>query len=735
MDVDSLDNAALEPKERAPPKKRRRVVVSCTECHRRKQKCDRELPCANCRSRNKETSCTYETGAPTARAHHEKRKSSPLYQSSDSPQTVPSAPLSSMAATWGYSQTGTSTMGFLKKIESTTSDGDDESPGLAHPASQQENLILREKYKALVRQLPAKVYLDKLIAIYFQKFNWRYAAVDEEIFYRQLQEWNKLPFSILSSTGPHALSPDIRSFPAVLFQIIAIALLSLPESPDPVFDALKYAGNMTFEDLARDYSESGSDIGSLFGKQQLTVTNVLAQFLRAFFLKNTNCVVECWHVISVAIRDAQELGMHRDSLDPRPVDYSIEEVLRNHWLIQRRRKLYMLLVLWDVNMAVVLGRPGCINSRHGLPSAPVDTPVSPKDDTSTPVIPRISGKDPPTALTRLLWWNRLADPLRDIQDLEQEGQYPKDFSKVDRVHEQIMALEDEKPSVLRLVNPDTRWDALEAMHWLPGARNVLAQLHHFSIMALHRPYIFHRKESRTEALKASLEMLELQKRAFEDMDPVGWRDFMMFFGSFDAIVLIASIYVVFPREHEELKHAALRNFHQTVQRFSVMQERNPMAKSAQGVLKAILAKFTKAIGNSSAPSGAETGSEATPSTSTREGTDSNTPSTFGRDTGGRSTVPSIGSLTEPSPTASNSALYPAAEWMPPADNLAGLAPLFPTSDLLFNDLTALQGGDMPPPILDGGPSANLDDLSWQFGGDFGENTMWQLLNQYQPGLV
>lgn len=72
-----------------------------------------------------------------------------------------------------------------------------------------------------------------------------------------------------------------------------------------------------------------------------------------------------WHAIASSIKDAQEIGMHRDSLDPRPASNALEDVLENQWLIQRRqphfsmsrlvltrligrRRLYMMLMLWDV---------------------------------------------------------------------------------------------------------------------------------------------------------------------------------------------------------------------------------------------------------------------------------------------------------------------------------------------------------------------------------------------------
>ena len=50
--------------------------------------------------------------------------------------------------------------------------------------------------------------------------------------------------------------------------------------------------------------------------------------------------------MAVAIRDAQELGMHTDSLDPKPKDTSMESMRENDWLIQRRRGMYMTLATW-----------------------------------------------------------------------------------------------------------------------------------------------------------------------------------------------------------------------------------------------------------------------------------------------------------------------------------------------------------------------------------------------------
>lgn len=157
----------------------------------------------------------------------------------------------------------------------------------------------------MIRQLPARTYIDKLVDIYFKSFNWQYYGLDRDVFDKQLAEWYRLPFNLLTTGGPQALSSDLRAFPAMLFQTIATALLVLPSGSDPTFDSLKYAGGMTFEDLAMDYSESGVAILSLLGKRQMSITTVLAGFLRASFLKYVALVTEAvslyTHTLSLSL--------------------------------------------------------------------------------------------------------------------------------------------------------------------------------------------------------------------------------------------------------------------------------------------------------------------------------------------------------------------------------------------------------------------------------------------------
>ncbi|KAI0010651.1 hypothetical protein F4779DRAFT_577112 [Xylariaceae sp. FL0662B] len=767
------DNTIHETHGKTPPRKRRRIVISCTECHRRKQKCDRKMPCTNCQSRNKEADCRYETGTPLAKADLKG-----LSQSSDarSPDTIEKIP---KAADFGYSHDGSSTLGILRKIEvageplteMTTSNHDG------------DNFGVRERYKAIVRQLPARTYVEKLVGIYFHDINWQYFGVDEPVFRELMDQWYNLPFNVLTTSGPQALDPMLRAFPALLFQILASALLYIPEGSEEIFESLKYT-NMAFDDLAFDYSESGVSILSLLGKRQMSIITVLAGWVRASVLKYTGMVTESWHQIGTCIRDAQEIGLHRDQMDPQPSpDDSTEDALEKMWMAQSRRRVWMTLIGWDLHTGAVLGRPTSIDYRVLNRSVPIDA-IIPKDRRKTPILVR-GENDPPTPLTRAIWSWDIMRPLREILDLEKEGPFPKNFSKVEKIHKELLDLQARTPPPFRLENPDTRFDDLPECWWLPYVRPTLPQLISFNIMALHRPYVFTRASSRHEALKASLDMLEAQRLYFAVLKPQQHKTFTLFFGTFDAIIMIASIYILFPREHLELLPTARQHFQWGIERFETMANRNRLAQAALGVLRAIYVRLKKAVGNgfliSSASDAGNSSTTNCGSSSSQNFSDMQTPNSasdrslsqhpsIGSNSGvssstlppataerGASVSSGTGTGLTPASGSDNNNLFANPDWsLPTGFDFSSIMPMYPMADVAYNDLTGVLGGDSSamwpeafsstaaaPDSLPNVPAAASsssataaaataadEQAPWQFGGEFGSDTIWNILNQF-----
>ncbi|KAI2631626.1 hypothetical protein GGS21DRAFT_152665 [Xylaria nigripes] len=778
--VSGTEDRSVSEKQAAKhaPRKRRRIVISCSECHRRKQKCDRKLPCTNCRLRNRQQSCQYESGTPIA-------KPGPKQPSSSSTPSSPSnsskhdrlldpptsKTKSAPVADFGYSANAASTLGVLHKIE--TAAGTSLVPG---DMPYEESYEMRERYKSLIRQLPARTYMEQLVDVYFREVNWQYFGIDEPLVKNLMDQWCNLPFNVLSGAGPLALDPMLRALPALLFQMMACALLYLPQGKEVSFECLKYTSNMTFDDLAIEYSEAGSAILTLLGKRQMSVITVLAGWCRASLLKFSGMVTEAWHQVGTAIRDAQGIGLHRDQMDPQPtVEDSGEEAMEKMWRAQHRRRVWLLLMGWDLHTGAVLGRPTSIDYRLVNRSFPIDV-IIPNPPKRVPLVPRTEN-DPPTPLTRSIWSWQIMKPLREILDLEKEGPFPKDFTKVEKIHAKILDIRAHTPPPFRLENPDTRFDHLPECWWLPYARAQLPQLHAFNILALHRPYVFTRAASRNAALQASLEMLESQRQQFAALATAQHRTYTLFFGTFDAVVMVASIYILFPKEHPEFLDQTRQHFQWAVDRFEKMAQRNHLARSALGVLQAIWLRFKKSVGqgllsyhcNDTARAETEAASRwLTTQSEVHASSSSASHSASNHDASAKS-LPSFSTLPTPatemdtsscsqSVPPDNSALV-SPEWSLPTNfNFGMIMPMYPMGDIAYNDLTggfgttvggpftALAESTSPPgnaaqppagPAMSGLDVPDLHTMSMsgqeqvplQFGGEFGTDTIWNILNQ------
>ncbi|KAF4615721.1 hypothetical protein G7Y89_g15268 [Cudoniella acicularis] len=761
--MNTTEETARPPSPLKAPRKRKRIVISCTECHRRKQKCDRASPCSNCVARNKQSLCHYENeSARKQQLLEENMSATPVNGGAFSIIKPNESETAAQIAGFGYTKSGgnnNTTLGIFKKIENH----DVEAAALISqlPSSiPDHNNGLREKYKSLIRQLPSKQYIEKLLVTYFREVNYQYDPLDEGIFRDHLQDWYNLSFSTLNK-GPMELPGDLQFFPALLFQCLALALQFQPLAYDPSLDSLKYAAGMSFDDLASDYSESGVSILSLLGKRNTTLITVQAGFLRTTYLKNVGMVTEAWHSLSSTIRDAQEIGLHKDLFNTRQPDARPEDVLEALWIEQLRRRMWLILSLWDIHMAIVLGRPTTIDVRDGKPPFPIDAPV-PKNRRVEAPTPR-NETDPPTPLTMLLWSTEISAPLWDIFNLEKEDPHQNNFAKVEKMHKLINQITLHTPPYFRANNPDTSFDSHPDCYWLTRARPTFQNGAAFTIMALHRPYIFTNSSSRTSALRAGLDVLRAQRVLFNLLSSLHYKMFSLVLNTFDAIVLVAAIYILHPHENREDLDDTLQHFEWGMERFEMMSTRNEMAKAALGVLKAIHVRLKRALNVSKdgktqpqslkteypTPSSQMPTPSAQASISSGSPTAGPSPTTLTTPTS-TYTLPTISNLTSPAPV-SNAGLTPnsnsaattpiPANWetfsVPPSFNFSAMQPLQPLHDLVYNDLATgmnvgyeTGGWDIGRVGPSGGEG--MAAAPWQFEGDFGSDSFWGFMNSYNP---
>jgi hypothetical protein len=595
---------------------------------------------------------------------------------------------------------------------------------------------------------------------FFQEVNWHYTPVDHDYFMEQLQNWYSLSFSVLNQ-GPQALPADIRFFPALLFQVLALALQFQPPNYDRSLDSLKYVSEMSLDDLANDYSESGLAILSLLGKKDITLVTIQAGFLRTYFFKNAGLVTESWHCLGQTIRDAQEIGWHKDPVGRTPD--SPEKAIEMMWLTEFRRRMWLILIMWDAHMATMLGRP--TNMDHSTlynVTIPIDTPPS-RNRRVIPPQPR-SETEPPTSLTMLLTNVPLLHSLWDTLALEKEGTYPKDFTKVEEAHQRVAKSIEDMPPIFREVNPDKTWDEIPGCKWISKGRQILKSTGGFCLMALHKPYAFTNARHRHESVKAALCILEAQRGLFAHVEAQHYKLFNLVISTFDAIVLAAAMYILHPNENHQYLSDALQHFDWAVERFEKMSTRNPMAKSALGVVQAIRVRLMKVLGRQTRKKSANTAPPVIPpptqplaSPESNLGSDrhGSMPSVLRTMSDSVSTTSILTSNTsnigssEYSAITDNSchtatAIQPPlvaqdSDWgayqqpLPPGFNpnfvFNGIAPLQPMHDLLFNDLAGIS--DEVAPAVEANPQTYFDSTGpWQFEGDFRDDSFWYIMNQY-----
>lgn len=467
----------------------------------------------------------------------------------------------------GYAKSSTGTLGIIQRIEDLDRESTQQSSG--QPPSGD---MATAQYMALIRQLPPKRYTKTLVHFFFAELAWRYDIVDEEMFLNDLYTWEQVSYAARSR--PFNLAPDVRYFPALLFQILAQSLLFQPAQHSNNLDDLKHTPDMDLADLAAEFSDAGCQVGAIFGIRDVTFVKVQAGLLRACFQKTTGLVVEAWHTLGGAIRDAQELGLHRLKASDEFKSVAGSEQARQ---IRTGSKMWLILHLWDGHMAVVLGRPMATELN------PDTVPFPGLEANCRDTLCHVELTTPFDVI--LCGYHAAYKYFRDIQNLDKAA---------DNAYEKVIALH----SAISLnISCIPAWARSPRAHCdkghprLSSACEILATEIYFTILALHRPFMFSHPWSRLEALKAAIRILDSQRRLFSSMEPQHYPAFDLVFATFDAVVIVSAAYIFFPGESLEHLQASLRGVGWALERLHAMKGRNKLAGSAYDVVAALHGKL------------------------------------------------------------------------------------------------------------------------------------------------
>lgn len=353
-----------------------------------------------------------------------------------------------------------------------------------HCGSQTTAVSSVSAYSDLLARLPPQPVVEELIRMYFSNENWSFPVLDEHGF-RHIHEDFKSQYrdAPLLETGL-GLSSSLAAVPALLFSVLAVALQFIATESHAA-QSLGISSTNECDALSQHYFRSGQDMMSSLRRCKPSTTSIEYHLSTCTWLKNNGNGGEAWQSLGSAIRQAQEIDLHRIHEDETQGDgLGVHESLLRLWECEHRKRLWARLFIMDAHMAMALGRPRTIHREDCSTAPPLDC-----DYPSRPAqtVPRSIQHDrsPPNTFTPILFWIGLSHKIHDTLSLQASKAHLRDNSLVQSIHQEMMILLDELPPALRPSYPDTSWD--QQMPHLPALRQRILTTANTFLLALHRP--------------------------------------------------------------------------------------------------------------------------------------------------------------------------------------------------------------------------------------------------------
>jgi hypothetical protein len=210
------------------------------------------------------------------------------------------------------------------------------------------------EYYSYVRRIPSRNHCDKLFQFFFVHLNPLCSPLDETIFREQIQRWWGLAHSLLIKEGPNGLPEEIRCFPAVIFQLLAITLQFVSDSFTAEIDDLRFGPFQTVAELSKEYSECGVALSDMVGNAKLTLIGVQHSSMRDWWLLNSGDLVQAWTSSGQTVRYKSTL-----TLPFRILTRLFQEM---PWLLDYTVNLKFLRRVMQSSFLIVCGRTRCENA-------------------------------------------------------------------------------------------------------------------------------------------------------------------------------------------------------------------------------------------------------------------------------------------------------------------------------------------------------------------------------------
>jgi hypothetical protein len=326
--------------------------------------------------------------------------------------------------------------------------------------------------------------------------------------------------------------------------------------------------------------------------------------------------------------------------------------------------------------------------------------------------------DKPTPVTERIFQYEFAKRVYEIRQLEFDGPETQDPGKIEDLHKFAVEFQTLLPLTLRYHDPDMSWD--EECPFLPVQREMLVNSQWTFLLALHRPYLFSSERSQQQVFRASLAILDCQKRLFELSSTHHRKLCFHNLCTFDAAALLSVVMISYPTYHASDFARIIQAISDGEERLSYIGMFVPLARSGAAALQNLLSRVKKVANETLSRNGQSQLSDSLKSQHLSEFT---TP-----DADIESSLAFSASQSVESTPLSRSLPTPA---FPDPRNWSFDVPI-PLKDLTSGGLSNNAGFEMDLSGLDSqlwtGVQSAVPNSS-QLGGEYEDNTFWTIMNQ------
>ncbi|WFC97347.1 hypothetical protein MYAM1_000057 [Malassezia yamatoensis] len=557
-----------------PRKKRQRIHYSCAECHRRKHKCDRKIPCQPCIDRGTADLChPYGEGDEYGNLHERVRRLEVLVHGLASEHKNVERHLHSLhdesKLLGSRSFTGTPEMNHGRASES-------EEPSVLYGMEREELKRLEHGHERKDRK-PLNESLSDQGSSWFGELalpSISQRTVRAEVDGEAVEVQSAIPRSPASHMVTRLVDEGgappgiVRSLMEMLpsqeecnhliktyFQKLNSIVFPLHErgyrmlfdelmqfrfgeafSKNPTEGArltpyltsffflcahsalaLPEDGYPEHEALkkALHYFHAGSralNVASFIRADHIDL--VLANLLASKFCIMMRRTTPVWMYIGAAIRGAQSMGLHRDGKK-----LGLDQVTT-----ERRRRLWASLYHWDKAISILVARPSAIQDAHCDTLEPSDIALDDLDPAAPAHSPiqHTDGKPPSLYVFSSIRY-ALGKLMGKIGDLYQDLRAPVRYEDVLRLDAQLAKFRENLPSFLRTPDqPGADLSMDKQFEYIAFHRYLIHVELNFTRITLHRPYVLKAESKYQKSRQIAFQTARsdmVVRQAFEEVVP------------------------------------------------------------------------------------------------------------------------------------------------------------------------------------------------------------------------